>query len=266
MRSRHLSLFDEIERDALKSDIPIADTLRKVMALGGQVGSTELREWASRELRGYSNSGVELPGYRKPGAVIKANAVNPRFQITGQQISPQAFPEGVREHIHEEVALGQGIGEIEAMARRAGEDGGSVRLTLPGAQDLARLMDHEIGEPYQNITALYWDLGQTAIEGVVDQVRTTLVELVAEMRATMPGSADRPTAAMADQAVHVAVHGDKARISVTAAQTVGEGHSVDAGPGEGRSRLWKVGALLVGAATVAAALIGLAQWQGWWGA
>lgn len=66
MRLRERSVLDEIERDALDSNVPVADTLRKVVALGGKVGSTELREWASRELRGYIGTDAELPGYRKP--------------------------------------------------------------------------------------------------------------------------------------------------------------------------------------------------------
>lgn len=198
--------------------------------------------------------------------MIQVGAVNPRFHITGQQISPRSLPEGIREHIDEVVPLGQGISEIEAMLRRAKANGGAVKLTLPGAQDVARLMDHEIGEPYQNITAIYWSLSQTALDGVIDQVRTTLVELVAEMRAGMPDAAEAPSADVADQAVNVAAHGKKARVNVTSAQASGEGaHHVQASPAEseGRSLWWKVGAAAVGFATIAGVLIALAQWQGW---
>jgi hypothetical protein len=38
----------------------------------------------------------------------------------------------------------------------------------------------------QHVEALYWELSEAAIAGVIDSVRTTLAELVAEMRATMP--------------------------------------------------------------------------------
>jgi hypothetical protein len=197
--------------------------------------------------------------------VIQVDAVNARFQMTGQQISRRSLPEGIREHIDEVIPLGQGIGEIEAMLRRANAGGGAVNLTLPGAQDVARLMDHEINEPYQKITAVYWSLSQTALEGVIDQVRTSLVELVAEMRAGMPDAAEAPSAEVANQAVNVAVHGNKTRVNVTSAQASGEGgHQVQAvsSEPEGRSLWWKLGAAAVGLATIAGALVALAQWQG----
>jgi hypothetical protein len=79
------------------------------------------------------------------------------------------------------------------------------------------------------ITALYWSLSAPAIEGVLDRIRTTLVELVAEMRAGMPEAAEVPSREVADHAVQVAVHGDQARVTVTAASASGEGsHRVTA--------------------------------------
>jgi AbiTii len=266
MRLRERSLIDEIERDALDSGVPIANTLRKVIALGGKVGSMELREWAGLELRGYAGSDVELPEYRKPGAVIQLDGVNMRYQIKGQQISPHSLPEGIREHIDEECPLIHGIGEIEALLERAKAHGGSVKMTLPDAQIIARLVEHEAGEPYQQIHAMYWLVGQSAIEGVIDQVRTTLVELVAEMRAGMPETADTPSAAVADNAVHLAVYGKKSRVNVTSAYASGDGsHHVHASPvrEEGRSRWASIGAAIVGLATIVGVLIALAQWQGW---
>jgi len=60
------NLLNEIQRDALDARTPVANTLRKLVALGGVAGSTELQTWASLELRGYFGSSVELPDYRKP--------------------------------------------------------------------------------------------------------------------------------------------------------------------------------------------------------
>lgn len=263
MRSRDPNLIDEIQQDALKSDVALADTLRKVIALGGQVGSTELRDWASRELHGYIGSDVELPEYRKPRAVIKVDAVKPGWQITGQQVSRLNLPEGIRDVIDEEVRLGEGIGEIEAMLESAKADGG-VKLSLPDAQVIATLMDREIGEPYQHITSIYWAVSQSALQGVVDRVRTTLVELVAEMRAGTPETAELPSGEVANQAVSVAVYGSKARVNVTSPQVSSSGsHEVHTSGTEkrsGRPTFWVV---LGSIAAVVAVLIALAQWQGW---
>jgi hypothetical protein len=47
------SLLSELESDVV-SDRPLADVLRKCIILGGRVDSVELRDWATKELRGYS--------------------------------------------------------------------------------------------------------------------------------------------------------------------------------------------------------------------
>ncbi len=198
-----MNLLDDIQRQALDPETPLAETLRKLVALGGQAGSTELREWASRELRGYAGSGVELPDYRKPGAVMLLNAMKGNYQITGQQIGPRYLPEAVREHVGEEVPLNQPVGEVEAMLEQAQGEGGYLKLTLPGSQDITALMNAEAGDPFQHVTAVYWSLSAVALRGVLDQIRTALVELIAEMRAGMPETADKPSAAVADHAVNV---------------------------------------------------------------
>jgi len=264
MGARERSLIDEIERDAL-GDAPLAGALRKLVALGGQAGSTELREWASRELRGYADSDVDLPDYRRPAAVILVNAMNLRYQITGQQISPRMLPDGVREHVREEVPLTGPIGEIEAMLERARAEGGYIKLSLPGSQDVVALMNHENDAPFEQINAVYWNLAAPALSGVLDRVRTTLVELIAEMRAGMPEASETPSADVADQAVNVVVHGRSARVNVTNAQASGDGsHQVIGLPATEDPPRWRrVGTFIVGFATIGAAAIALAQWQGW---
>jgi hypothetical protein len=265
MSRRGSALVSEIQLDALRSDVPLSDTLRKVIALGGQLGSASLRDWASLELRGYVGGDVELPAYRKPGALIQVDAVNPRFQMTGQTISPHQLPEGVRDVVEEAIPLGQPIAEIEGLVDEARANGGHIRMSPPGAAMIARMMDREIGEPYQNITAVYWSVSTPALQGVLDQVRTTLVELMAEMEAGTEHDDEAPSAAVADQAVNVVIHGKGARVNVTSAQASGDAAQATANPdtAEKRSIPRLIGAIVVGIATVAAAVIALLQWQGW---
>ena len=101
-----------------------------------------------------------------------------------------------------------------------------MKLLLPMASEIGSLMDEESGNPFQQITALYWSISGVAIHGVLDQVRTTLAELVAEMRAGTPSSSALPTAGVANQAVNVAVHGKRARVTVQSAQA-SEGSSAN---------------------------------------
>ena len=257
------NLLDVIQRDALDGDVlRLAGTLRKLVALGGQAGSGELRDWASQELRGYEGSGSNLPAYRKPGAVLQINGFSGPHQITGQQISPRMLPDGVRGHLGEEVPLGQSIGEIEALLDRAREEDGYVKLTVPGSQDVAALMNHENKGPFQHISAVYWSLGAPALSGVLDRVRTTLVEPVAEMKAGMPSDSSTPAGDLADQAVNVVVHGRGARINVTAARASEDAHQEISGTDADSASGGRWGRVAV-AATVIGVLIALAQWQGW---
>ena len=138
-------------------------------------------------------------------------------------------------------------------------------MTLPRSQDVVALMNHEIGEPYQQITAVYWSVSVVALQGVIDRVKRTLVELIAEMRAATPhAAAKRRSAAVADQAVSLVVHGRGARINVAQASGGGS-HEVTSGaaPSEDGFPWRKIGAAAVGLATIAAAMIALAEWQGW---
>jgi hypothetical protein len=57
------------------------------------------------------------------------------------------------------------------------------------------------------IDRLYWGVSPTALAGVVDQVRTTLTAMAAEMRATMPQGTEVPCPDVANNAYHVAVEG-----------------------------------------------------------
>jgi hypothetical protein len=57
--------------------------------------------------------------------------------------------------------------------------------------------------------ALYWDVNVARIEGVLEQIRTTLVRLVSEMRATMPDDSSVPSPEQAASAVNVVLHGGK---------------------------------------------------------
>lgn len=69
--------------------------------------------------------------------------------------------------------------------------------------------------------ALYWDVNVARIEGVLDQIRTTLVRLVSEMRATMPNDSSVPSPEQAASAVNVVRHGEK-RSQFTVNTAVGD--------------------------------------------
>ncbi|MFF4475412.1 hypothetical protein ACFYZ3_38415 [Streptomyces sp. NPDC001599] len=264
MTERSSTLLAEIEQDALDDKAPLASTLRKCIVLGGKANSVELRQWATREARGYSR-GDELPDYRTVGAPLHIDAVAGYNQIKGQQISPRSLPEGVRDDVRELYDVRVGVGEIEAMIDAA--EGTHVHLGLPMAMDVAAMMNQANGDPYQQITRIYWSVSTTSLRAILDQVRTTLTELVGELRAAMPDEQEEPTPEQVGQAVTVALHDSpNATVHLNTAQSQGQGTSSaqptpSAGEDEEES-FWvrnKKAAFITGTVTVAAGLATVAR-------
>src|SRR5204863_3164545 len=127
----------------------------------------------------------------------------------------------------EEFPLRQGVGELEALVKNKNPDKG-IHFSLPMAAEIAGLIDSQSGNPWQHINALYWSVLPAVIHGVLDNIRTTLAELVG----TMPRDQDVPTPDQAHQAVQVAVHGRRSQVTVTTSQASGDATSVVAQDGQ----------------------------------
>lgn len=166
----------------------------------------------------------------------------------------------MRGKLLEEVELRDGVGGIEALLKQE-----SIKLQPVSASTVVALMNAEINDPFQQITSLYWAIAHAAIEGVLDQVRTALTQLVAELRANMPAGAALPSEEAADQAVGVVVTGKRAKVQVTTAQASGTSASasVTTAPPEPESGFWtrsrRIGAFIVGSAGVAAAVVAILE-------
>ncbi|MFB6553554.1 hypothetical protein [Streptomyces sp. NPDC056405] len=256
MNRRERTLLAQIEQDVLDDTKPLAGTLRKCVVLGGHANSEALRDWAQRELRGFD--GVDLadvPSYRVVVAPLRIDAAVMNGIITGQQISPSQLPDFARDVVTNELPLRMGIGELEAAARRVVESDTPLKLSLPQAADLVRVMNHNIGNPHQQITELYWAVAAPALMGVLDQVRTALADLVGELRAMSPDDANLPTPEQIGQALNVAVHGNRSRVVVTSAHASGESQAsvapaADDEPGLFGTTGRRIGAVVVGLASV----------------
>jgi len=254
---REDTLIEQIERDALDDNVAVATALRKCVVLGGKSGSEKLRDWATRELQGYP--GVEqddLPDYRIIAAPLMMDAVKVNAQITGHQFSPSVLPEGIRDHLQEEVPLREGVGQIEALLKQP-----QIKLSPPRASDIVRVMNHDVGDPYQQIVSIYWSVAHSAVEGVLDQIRTSLTQLIAELRANMPAGDELPSSEAANEAVTLVMTGKRARANVTSAQSSGGGTTATATsqPQQEDSGFWirspRVIAAVAGVAGVVSAVI-----------
>jgi len=250
-------LLREIEKGALDIKTPVADVLRKAITLGGRADSAELRDWARRELTGYGPDD-ELPAYRRIVAPLQMDAapMGGGF-IKNQSLSSWQLPEFARDTITNDVPLAMGIAEIEQFVRST-KPGEPVKLGPPGSQDLVMLMNAS-GEWRGHIERIYWAVSPTALDGVVDQVRTALTVLVSEITANVPDGTVTPSSEVADHAIHVAVSGKRNKLNLTASQ----GTTITTAPEEPRRWLRVAGAVLLGLVGIAAMIFTLMQVQGW---
>lgn len=227
MAPREVSLIAEIERDGLNSASDLADALRKCVSLAGRSGSDELRGWATRELRGYGLND-RLPEYRKVRAPILLDGISVPYQITAQRISPSQLPDVAHGKINETVELVYPIGQIQDLWRQARESGKPAMLSLPGSAELAQLMNMEANDHFQSVHTLYWAIDASSLGSVLDNVRTTLVELVATLRQGMAGGDDVvPSPELTAQAVSIAVYGDSSRVTVRDVSVASTGGRVE---------------------------------------
>ncbi len=136
---------------ALDSRTPIADVLRKVIALGGRYHSPELRDWASRELNGYGPDD-ELPDYRKLSAPLQIDALLPSGgRWKGRPVSVYELPEFCRDTLSQGIQLVNGIAEIERMAAKDN----ALQLQASIMPDLVAYMNSS-GKYEAQIIRLFW--------------------------------------------------------------------------------------------------------------
>jgi hypothetical protein len=270
-------LLADIQAGALDPRKDLADVLRQCVALGGETGSVGLREWATKELKGYPPDD-EVPSYRLTGSLLFLDGVTGNIRVTGQQVPYNMIPDVARERLKEDIPMRQPIAELVDIVeshRRRGES--SVKLTPPLAQELVALMNHDVakteeggwpGSPASKVVErVYWMVGLNVFTGIIDTVRTTLVELVAEMRAGTPAGAGVPTREVADQALEIAVNGKVGRLIInqvgpgsTAVATAGGTASAGNSMPESRSRRWMwwlvgIAGVLTAAAAIAALFV-----------
>ncbi|MEV4374960.1 hypothetical protein AB0J71_48495 [Nonomuraea sp. NPDC049637] len=278
MNTRDTDLLAEIRRDVIDSNVPIEDILRKCVIMGGDADSENLRQWASRELRGYGE-GEQVPAYRHVRAALKVKAqVGPR--VITQQVAVEAFPEHVREYLNDVGVMRESISEIR---REASGEGDLVQFRSSNSPRLAAVLDAHIKEKepsaaFQKIIDVYWEVGRSNLHGVADQVRTSLAEFAAVLTVQTKEGRDAPTTQQVDHAFRIAVHGDHSSViiqapsssggsSVSASVAASANHNAAEPEEEKASKLWSVlrkpGTIAVGLLTLIGTIAGLGQWLKW---
>jgi hypothetical protein len=215
-----IGLLSQIEQDVLDEGKSLGAALRRCMLLGSRTGSSQLREWATLELKGYPVR-AEVPEYRVVHAGLHIDAVTINAVIKGQPISSRSLPGFVAQHVSERLELTQTIDELEALAKQFEDSEDYLKLALPQAAEIATYMNYQNGNRYQQIQAIYWSVHPAVIRGVLGQVRTVLTEFVAELRATIGESEELPSPDQTNDAFQLAVSGNfqNSPITITSGPT-----------------------------------------------
>lgn len=215
MAHKREGLLAQIEAGVLDDTVPVSSLLQKCIVLGGQAGSEKMRDWARRELNGYSGAET-VPDYRHIPAAMMATVTNAAgYNGMTQRITLSDFPDQVSDMISDKVdledaILGGGIGELEAMANR---DTNEHRLSPSWANFLMETLNKFNSSPNSRVAALYWAVSNASIQGLLVRVRTALAELVAELIAHTPQDQEVPDKLAADQATQFVITGDRPTIN-----------------------------------------------------
>lgn len=188
------TLLRSLREHVIDESQSLAGLLRKCLLLGAETGSDALRAWARNELNGYRDED-ELPEYRQlVGVPISIDTLSGPNWARGQIIDRLQIPEEARQYVPETIPLRQGVDELE---RTASQD--SVRFTSPGLAVAQSIWTQQLGM-FQSVEGIRYVMSGSAFVGILGEIRTALIDMVAELTASTPLS-ELPSKAQVDDAV-----------------------------------------------------------------
>ena len=178
-------LLDRIEQAAIDGDVIKA--LLLCQKLGSDAESTALADWARHELKGYPESS-DLPEYRRVKTQLFCDGAAPGQRISGVPIPLDALPSGVQAEMAKGLAL---RGSISELAARTDEQQSKYAPRQMGA--MLQLIN-AANEGFVTYDVAYFGISGAVLRGVVDAVRSQVVELATQLRSSLPDGAPLDTA------------------------------------------------------------------------
>ncbi|MGV9385043.1 AbiTii domain-containing protein [Nonomuraea sp. NPDC003707] len=258
--------MDKIVTGALDSSLPLADVLRVCVAIGNQTQSDILRGWAVKELTGYG-SDDEVPPYRAFAASLWVTLENSGGEYH-ERLVRSALPEQLAEAIDDRVVLRQNVATLELDARKADLHNYAMTFDLARADDVVQMINqHAELPPETKATAVAWRVEPTVVLGVLDHMRTKLVDLASDLVGEIMSGQATLSSEQADQATRVAVYGGTNHFVMPSTSGGVSTTTVTHGAAETTTRwvrFWRTSgwwiALVV---AVIGAVAGLGQWLHW---
>ncbi|MCJ0700240.1 hypothetical protein FRIG_03675 [Frigoribacterium faeni] len=174
------TLLQSLRERALDENETLAGLLRKCLLLGAETGSSSLRDWARLELNGYDEE-ASVPEYRRlAGAHMTMDSISGNTWMTGQTVSRSQIPTAAREYAPELIFLTQPVEEIERLAQEK-----SLHFKPGGLAVAQSMWNQELG-PFRSIINLSYVVSGSVFAGLVGQIRTKLIDLIADMTMATP--------------------------------------------------------------------------------
>ena len=151
----------ELQQDALNSNIPVTDLLRKAYVVARKLKLSDFEKWIKLELDGYSDN-ENIPEYRNANGSVKA--WNPYH---GWQ--PIYFEDHKMEEVFSNRTNGQRIAEIDSILENISENGNNLQMPFSSEQE--NIICDAIGERLQ-ITMM---VPSTMLIRIVDAVRNIIL-------------------------------------------------------------------------------------------
>lgn len=174
------ALLRSIRERAIDENETLAGLLRKCLLLGAETGSSSLRDWARLELNGYSDEAT-LPEYRRvSGVPMTMDSISGNNWATGQTVTRSQLPLAAREYVSEFVFLTQPVEELERLAQEK-----SLHFKPSGLAAAQTVWNRELGA-FQSIVNLSHTMPGSVFAGILGQIRTKLVDLIADLTMSTP--------------------------------------------------------------------------------
>lgn len=220
-------LLYSLRDQMLDESQPLAGLLRKCLLLGAETGSESLRLWARDELNGYEDD-TDIPEYRMlPTPPIMVASMSGNTWSKNISYDRLQLPKSASEVIPEQISLRQPIGELEPLSERK-----SISIGGPYLSYAKSLWNAEL-DVFQSVYDMSISITGAQITGLLDQVRTQLFEIVADITTGKPLE-ELPERSTVDAAIknHIGIQYNTTIGEVSGAAALGAGaaattHGVD---------------------------------------
>ena len=185
-----MGLLQDIQHAATNSERSVTDLLRMAIVLARRLRHDPLAHWARRELDGYFGEASQVPEYRRlKNGVLIGQFLGPfGSAVKNSPIPLDSLPKEVRESIRS-MPLVEPIASYEAAT---GGESGTLTMPLPQVVSIFGRLGLEYWRGYTLAEAeLRFSSG--VVRGVIDAVRTRLLEFALEIEAVNPAAGEAPS-------------------------------------------------------------------------